>query len=156
MPTYDYKCKACGESMEIFQSIKESPKRKCPKCGKSALERLIGTGGAIIFKGSGFYLTDYRSESYRKAAEADKPQSDSKSDAKPDTKSETKPETKAEAKPDAKPESKTGSKADSKSESKGSDSKRDSVPKSESKPVAKASAARSDSRKRGGRSKSKP
>jgi putative FmdB family regulatory protein len=73
MPTYEYKCKACGERLEVFQSMKDAPRRKCPACGKSALERLIGTGAAVIFKGSGFYQTDYRTESYKKGAEADKP-----------------------------------------------------------------------------------
>ena len=62
MPTYDYVCKACGAEMEFFQSITESPKRKCPDCGKLKLKRLIGTGGGIIFKGAGFYETDYRSD----------------------------------------------------------------------------------------------
>lgn len=102
MPTYEYKCNACKKKMEIFQSIKEDPKRKCPECGKNALERLIGTGGAIIFKGSGFYQTDYRSESYKKAAESDKPagaaSADSKSDSKTDAKADTKAETKSESK----------------------------------------------------------
>ena len=73
MPTYDYRCKACGHEFELFQSMKDSPQRKCPACKKASLERLIGTGAAILFKGSGFYETDYRSESYKKAAEADKP-----------------------------------------------------------------------------------
>src|SRR5258706_8215568 len=82
MPTYDYKCKACGNRLEIFQSMTESPKRKCPACGKNALERLIGTGAAILFKGSGFYQTDYRSDSYKKAAEADRPASEAKSESK--------------------------------------------------------------------------
>lgn len=71
MPTYDYRCRACGHELEIFQSMSEKPKRACPKCGKQALERQIGTGAAILFKGSGFYQTDYRSESYKKAAESD-------------------------------------------------------------------------------------
>lgn len=71
MPTYEYVCKSCGHELEMFQSITESPKRKCPACGKNALERKIGTGGAVLFKGSGFYQTDYRSESYKKAAEAE-------------------------------------------------------------------------------------
>lgn len=72
MPTYEYKCNACDHRFELFQSMKDSPKRKCPECGKSALERLIGTGAAVIFKGSGFYQTDYRSDSYKKGAEAEK------------------------------------------------------------------------------------
>lgn len=77
MPTYDYVCKACGHELEIFQSITEAPKKKCPKCKKSKLERRIGSGAAILFKGSGFYQTDYRSESYKAAEKAEK--SDSKS-----------------------------------------------------------------------------
>src|SRR6059058_6624311 len=71
MPTYDYKCNACSHTFEQFQSMKDKPLRKCPKCGKNALRRLIGTGAAVIFKGSGFYQTDYRSESYKSAAKAD-------------------------------------------------------------------------------------
>jgi putative FmdB family regulatory protein len=78
MPTYDYVCDACGHKFELFQSITESAKKKCPECGKQKLRRLFGTGAAIVFKGSGFYTTDYRSESYKKRAEADKPASDSK------------------------------------------------------------------------------
>lgn len=72
MPTYDYVCKACDHEWELFQSIKASPVRKCPGCGKLKAQRVIGPGAGIIFKGSGFYQTDYRSDSYRKAADADK------------------------------------------------------------------------------------
>ncbi len=72
MPTYDYVCDACDHEFEEFQSITEAPKRKCPACGRQKLRRLIGPGAAIVFKGSGFYQTDYRSESYKKAAAADK------------------------------------------------------------------------------------
>jgi len=75
MPTYDYECKACGYTFEKFQSITASPIRTCPKCRKRRVKRLIGTGAGIIFKGSGFYQTDYRSDSYKKAAEKDKPPS---------------------------------------------------------------------------------
>lgn len=60
MPTYDYKCTACGQAFEIFQGINDPKKRKCPACGKLKLERLIGTGVGVIFKGSGFYETDYK------------------------------------------------------------------------------------------------
>ena len=69
MPTYDYECDACGHEFELFQSIKESVKRKCPECSKLKLRRLFGTGAAVVFKGSGFYETDYRSDSYKKGAE---------------------------------------------------------------------------------------
>ena len=72
MPTYDYVCEACDHAFELFQSIKEEAKRKCPNCKRQKLRRLIGPGAAIVFKGSGFYKTDYRSESYKKAASAEK------------------------------------------------------------------------------------
>jgi putative FmdB family regulatory protein len=72
MPTYDYECAACGHEFEVFQRISESPKRKCPECGRKRLRRMFGTGAAVVFKGSGFYQTDYRSDSYRKGAEAEK------------------------------------------------------------------------------------
>ena len=78
MPTYDYECDACGELLEIFQQITERPKRKCPNCGAMKLRRLIGSGAAVIFRGSGFYQTDYRSKEYKKKAKADS-QTDSKS-----------------------------------------------------------------------------
>ena len=68
MPTYDYECQACGHRMEVFQSIKDNPHRKCPECKRLKLKRLIGAGAGLIFKGSGFYITDYRSDSYKKAA----------------------------------------------------------------------------------------
>lgn len=72
MPTYEYVCDNCQHEFEEFQSISAAPLKKCPQCKKQKLRRLIGTGGAIIFKGSGFYQTDYRSDSYKKAAKADK------------------------------------------------------------------------------------
>ena len=78
MPTYDYVCLACKQRMEIFQSMTESPKKKCPKCGKSKLQRQIGTGAAILFKGSGFYQTDYRSSSYTEGAKKESAASESK------------------------------------------------------------------------------
>ena len=65
MPTYDYTCQACGKHLELFQSMSERPKRKCPACGALKLKRHIGTGAGFVFKGSGFYLTDYRSDSYK-------------------------------------------------------------------------------------------
>ncbi len=65
MPTYDYVCENCEHEFEQFQSIMAKPTRKCPNCGRLKLQRLIGAGAGIIFKGSGFYQTDYRSESYK-------------------------------------------------------------------------------------------
>jgi putative FmdB family regulatory protein len=94
MPTYDYECDACGHSFELFQSISEPVKKKCPECGKSKLRRLFGTGAAVVFKGSGFYQTDYRSDSYKKAAEKDKPASETKSESKGESKSESTTESK--------------------------------------------------------------
>jgi putative FmdB family regulatory protein len=94
MPTYDYECKACHHRWELFQSIKADPEKKCPKCGKKQAQRVIGPGAGILFKGSGFYQTDYRSSAYKKAAEADKKASDSSGNGKSESKSETKSETK--------------------------------------------------------------
>jgi putative FmdB family regulatory protein len=71
MPTYEYQCDACEHNFDEFQSMSEAPLTKCPKCGKKKLRRVFGAGAAVIFKGSGFYQTDYRSESYKQAAKAD-------------------------------------------------------------------------------------
>ena len=94
MPTYDYQCSECGHEFELFQQMSASVKRKCPECGKNKLKRLIGTGAGIIFKGGGFYETDYRSDSYKKEAAADKKggekkSSDSKESKKTDAKKPT-------------------------------------------------------------------
>ncbi|HEX41074.1 MAG TPA: zinc ribbon domain-containing protein [Phycisphaerales bacterium] len=104
MPTYEYRCENCGHELEIFQSIRDRALRKCPQCGKNGLRRLIGTGAGVIFKGSGFYQTDYRSESYKagekqakdggKPADAKKGDSPAKTEAKADS---TKTESKAPA-----------------------------------------------------------
>jgi len=92
MPTYDYECDACGHEFELFQSISENVKRKCPECGKQKLRRLFGTGAAIVFKGSGFYQTDYRSDSYKKRAKEDKKAEEGKSEKSSESKSaDTKP-----------------------------------------------------------------
>jgi len=72
MPTYEYECNACGYRFERFQSITAPAVRKCPRCGRLKVHRLIGTGSAVIFKGSGFYQTDYRSPEYKKKAKAEK------------------------------------------------------------------------------------
>src|SRR5690349_16421421 len=112
MPTYEYKCDACGATFERFQSITAQPIKRCPECGKAKVRRLIGTGAGLIFKGSGFYITDYRDKSYADKAKADTGSSgggggggsdkstdeksggggdDKKKDAKTETKSESKP-----------------------------------------------------------------
>jgi putative FmdB family regulatory protein len=82
MPTYDYECDACEHKFELYQSITADPEKTCPKCKKKKLRRLIGTGGAIVFKGSGFYQTDYRSDSYKKSASADSSSTSSSSSEK--------------------------------------------------------------------------
>jgi putative FmdB family regulatory protein len=89
MPTYDYLCDACGHKFELFQSISERVQRKCPECKKPKLRRLFGTGAAVVFKGSGFYQTDYRSDSYKQAATAESGNADGKAGKKPDTDSST-------------------------------------------------------------------
>lgn len=78
MPTYDYLCDSCGHEFEAFEPITADPLKDCPECQQPRLRRKIGPGAAILFKGSGFYQTDYRSESYKKAAKAESPASDSK------------------------------------------------------------------------------
>lgn len=83
MPTYDYICDACNHEFESFESIKADPQSVCPQCQEAKLRRKIGGGAAVIFKGSGFYQTDYRSDSYKKHAAADKPSESSSSASNP-------------------------------------------------------------------------
>lgn len=89
MPTYDYECQACGHRFEKFQTMTARVLRKCPACQAAKLARLIGPGAGFLFKGDGFYITDYRSKSYQDGKDAAK--SDSGADAKPA--SEAKPAT---------------------------------------------------------------
>lgn len=109
MPTYEYKCDACGNRFERFQSITAAPLKQCPACGKNRVQRLIGKGAGLIFKGSGFYITDYRSDGYKEKAKAESGSSDAKSsDAKPSTNgspSESKSASKSEAAPAPKADS---------------------------------------------------
>ena len=100
MPTYDYLCENCGHEFEHFQSITAKLLRKCPECGKMTLKRLIGSGAGVIFKGSGFYQTDYRTDSYTSGEK--KAKSTTTSTTKDDAK--TKPESKP---PPKKPATKT-------------------------------------------------
>ena len=72
MPTYEYRCPSCGSDFEKFQRMSDDPVAECPSCGAAAQRRLSG-GAGLLFKGSGFYITDYRGEGYKKAAGADKP-----------------------------------------------------------------------------------
>jgi len=107
MPTYEYQCGKCGYEFEQLQSITAKPLRKCPVCGKRELKRLIGTGAGVIFKGTGFYETDYRSESYTKAEKAEKGSGDTDS-----VKKESKRETKESKPPDkTKPDTKSKKKS---------------------------------------------
>jgi putative FmdB family regulatory protein len=121
MPTYEYRCDACGYAFERFQSITADPIKKCPECGKNKVKRLIGTGAGMIFKGSGFYITDYRDKSYSDKAKAEsggggggaggdaKPAGDSgsSSSSSPSTSSDAEPAaTKSDAPAAAKPEPK--------------------------------------------------
>ena len=107
MPTYEYICTGCDHEFEAFQSITARPIRGCPECGKRKVKRKIGTGAGIIFKGGGFYETDYRSDAYKKSAEADTtPKANAPADAgkadaaKPETQPKVEPKTgKAESKP---------------------------------------------------------
>ncbi len=80
MPTYEYACPKCGHQFEAFQSMKDEPLTKCPKCGKKGVKRLVGGGAGLIFKGSGFYITDYKKTS---APASEKPAKESKPAAKP-------------------------------------------------------------------------
>ena len=90
MPTYDYACDSCQHTFEQFEPITAQPQKKCPKCKKQKLRRLFGAGAGLVFKGSGFYQTDYRSEGYKKAAAADKPADSGASSDSGSTKSESK------------------------------------------------------------------
>src|SRR5438094_8531380 len=111
MPTYDYSCDACRHEFEVFEPITAEPQRKCPKCKKKKLRRLFGAGAGLVFKGSGFYQTDYRSESYKKAAAAEKPVTDKPAtegstgakDGSPKPESKSNGATKSESKPSKSP-----------------------------------------------------
>lgn len=99
MPTYDYVCDSCGHEFELFQSMKDDPITVCPGCETASVRRLIGSGAGIIFKGTGFYETDYK----RKSGSNGKQE-----------KSESGKETKTESKTESKADSKTETKSDSK------------------------------------------
>ena len=99
MPTYEYQCENCGHFFEKFQSITAGPLKKCPDCKKMKLNRLIGTGAGIIFKGGGFYETDYRSESYKEGEKKAKDSAEKKSETKEVKKKDSK-EPKGKKSPD--------------------------------------------------------
>ena len=106
MPTYEYRCQECEETCEFLQPFSSPPKRKCPACGKHRLKKLISGGAGLIFKGSGFYITDYRNSDYDKAAKADKEGGKSKSD---DSKSGDSSKDSSKKSKDSKPASKDSS-----------------------------------------------
>lgn len=117
MPTYEYKCEACGHKFERFQSITAEPIKQCPECKKNKAKRLIGTGAGLIFKGSGFYITDYRSEGYKEKAKAEAGGGEKKESGKSSegaTSTEAKPAPKSDA-PAAKAETKPATPAKSES-----------------------------------------
>ncbi len=103
MPTYDYRCEACDHAFEKYQPITSKAIRKCPSCGARKVVRLLGMGSGVIFKGSGFYQTDYRSDAYKKAAAADskktKPAGDGKTPASDSTSDKPAAKKQAESKP---------------------------------------------------------
>ena len=109
MPTYDYECDACGHSWELFQKITDEPEKKCPECKKKKARRLFGTGAAIVFKGSGFYQTDYRSDSYKKGEKSAKEAKDSKSETKSDSGTNSGKSKESKPKPDSGGKSKSTS-----------------------------------------------
>ncbi len=83
MPTYEYKCGKCNVDFELVQKMTEEPIKKCPRCKSTKVRRLFSAGGGIIFKGSGFYSTDYRSENYKKREKEEKGAPSSKCDSCP-------------------------------------------------------------------------
>jgi len=98
MPTYAYVCQKCHHEFDAFQSITAKSLRVCPACGRTTLKRLIGSGAGIIFKGSGFYCTDYRSDGYKSAASSDTGSKSKSDEKKPDAKPAATPAAKAESK----------------------------------------------------------
>ena len=105
MPTYDYRCKLCGHEFEEFQSMSAEPLIICPKCAEPSLKRLMSSGMGLVFKGSGFYQTDYKKASSSSSSNSSGPKPESKSDSKPGAKPESKPEAKSESKSSTKPSS---------------------------------------------------
>jgi putative FmdB family regulatory protein len=105
MPTYEYRCAECGSEFDKFGRMSDPPVTECPNCGAQA-QRKISAGAGLLFKGSGFYITDYRGEGYKKAAESDKGASSSSGGG--ESKSESKSEPAAAPKSESKPSSSSG------------------------------------------------
>jgi putative FmdB family regulatory protein len=103
MPTYEYACPKCGHEFEQFQSMRDEPLKKCPKCKKAGVRRLVGSGAGLIFKGSGFYITDYKNNGHKKAEAAESKSAEPKGTETKATETKASPETKA-ASPAAAPE----------------------------------------------------
>jgi putative FmdB family regulatory protein len=103
MPTYEYECEKCGHRFELFQSMSEPRRKRCPKC-RGKVRRLIGTGAGMIFKGSGFYVTDYRSDSYKQ---------DKKKESGDSSPAKDPPKPKSDAVPPPKKKPKAGGSSDS-------------------------------------------
>ena len=97
MPTYEYRCTACSHEFEKIQRMSEEPGAECPECGAKS-ERKLSAGAGLLFKGSGFYITDYRSDGYKQAAKAESGDSSKSSETKSETKSESKPAPKTPTK----------------------------------------------------------
>lgn len=123
MPTYEYECSACGHRFEKFQSMTAPAVKKCPECGKNKVQKLISSGAGLIFKGSGFYITDYRDSGYTEKAKADSAAGGGSGDGK--SSGDSKP---AES---AKPAAETSSKP---AETKSADSKPAASPSTSAKP----------------------
>jgi putative FmdB family regulatory protein len=100
MPTYTYQCQVCHKPTDVFHAMSAKPRVKCAACGSGKMKKMIGTGAGIIFKGSGFYETDYKSKTGGEGK--DKGDSSAKSEGSSEAKSETKPESKSESKTDTK------------------------------------------------------
>jgi putative FmdB family regulatory protein len=107
MPTYEYRC-AEGHLFEQFQRMSEPPVKACPTCGAEA-ERLLSAGAGLLFKGSGFYITDYRSDSYKKAAQSDSSSGESKGSSSGESKGASSPSSGSESKGSSEGKSKGGS-----------------------------------------------
>ena len=97
MPTYEYLCQACGHCFEVMHPMSQDPIRLCPKCGKRRVKRLVSSGGGLLFKGSGFYITDYRSKGYQEKAKADTEAAKPKKEEKPKPAEAPKPKPKKDA-----------------------------------------------------------
>jgi len=122
VPTYEYECGACGKISEVFQQITEDPLEKCPECGKRRLKRLIGGGAGFIFKGSGFYTTDYRSEDYKAKAKAESGGSSSNDGKDSSSSTEKKSDGSSSAGSESSSSSSSGSGSSSKESGSGSSS----------------------------------